>query len=112
MRILFVTPQPPHPTQGGAAIRNWHLIDAAKQAGHQADLLTFGLFRPHDGEQLTLPANARAARGVLERVRDLAIGHAPDLVTRLGAEALRPHVDRLIRERRYDVIQVAGLELW
>lgn len=112
MRILFVTPQPPHPTQGGAAIRNWHLMDAAAHAGHHVDLLTFGLFRPHDGEPSVRPTTARRAPRAVGRLRDLATQRAPDLVTRLGAEMLRPCIARLVNEHRYDAVQIEGLEMW
>jgi glycosyltransferase involved in cell wall biosynthesis len=112
MRILFITPDVPHPTRGGAAIRNWHLIDAAIEAGHQADTLTFGHFRPHDGEPRALPATASGGPTTLDRLRNLAMRGAPDLVMRLGAERLRPTVIRLMDEHRYDAMQIEGLEMW
>ncbi|MDQ6832039.1 MAG: hypothetical protein M3008_01465, partial [Chloroflexota bacterium] len=71
MRILFVAPHVPHPTQGGAAIRNWHLIHAASVGGHIVHLITPDMFQegleasPHP---LMLPAYRRI---FARRVRDL-----------------------------------------
>lgn len=112
MRILFVTPQPPHPSQGGAAIRNWHLMDAALKAGHRTDLLTFGLFRSHDGESDVLPMRPRGTRNATDRLWDLVTQRRPDLISRLGAETLRPCVARLVNEHHYDAVQIEGLEMW
>ena len=71
MRILFITPQQPHPTQGGAAIRNWHLIDAARHAGHTVDLLTFGCFQSHHDDQSAISPPASGKRSLARRVGDL-----------------------------------------
>jgi glycosyltransferase involved in cell wall biosynthesis len=112
MRMLFITPQPPHPTQGGAAIRNWHLIEAAKEAGHSVDLVTFGLFQSHDGAACSAPSSSPNGRSLIRRITDLVRSPAPDLAHRLGADALRRTVNDLITHRRYDLIQVEGLEMW
>ena len=112
MRILFITPQQPHPTQGGAAIRNWHLIDAARHAGHTVDLLTFGRFQSHDGDQSAISPPASGDRSLARRVSDLLRSPAPDLVYRLGANGLRETVRDLHRQHPYDLIQVEGLEMW
>jgi hypothetical protein len=112
MRMLFITPQPPHPTQGGAAIRNWHLIAAAKNAGHTADLLTFGLFQSDDRDAQSVPPSRMSGRPLIRRISDVARTPQPDLANRLGADILRETVCILARQRRYDLIQVEGLEMW
>lgn len=112
MRILFVTPQLPHPTQGGAAIRNWHLMHAAMTAGHTVHLVTPDLFREGlDGppQPLMLPAYRRT---LARRLRDLARSREPDLARRLGAHRLRPEIARRCRAGAYDLVQVEGLEMW
>ncbi len=112
MRILFVTPQVPHPTQGGAAIRNWHLMQAAITAGHTVHLLTPNLFR----EGMDGPAQALALpqyrRTFAHRLRDLVLSREPDLARRLGARRLQAAIARRCRDSAYDVIQVEGLEIW
>ncbi|MGI8854569.1 MAG: glycosyltransferase [Thermomicrobiales bacterium] len=112
MRILFITPQLPHPTQGGAAIRNWHLIDAARNAGHTVDLLTFGLFQSHDGEVSASPPVSSDGPRMTARVRHLIRNADPDLAGRLGADALCATVRDLTARVQYDLIQVEGLEMW
>ena len=112
MRILFVTPQMPHPTQGGAAIRNWHLMRAAAAAGHTVHLMTPDVWQAGSDappESLTLPAHRRTRA---HRVRDLVLSREPDLARRLGAHRLRPEIARRCREQKYDLIQVEGLEMW
>lgn len=112
MRILFVTPQLPHPTQGGAAIRNWHLMHAAMAAGHSVHLITPDLFREcleGPPQPLILPAYRRT---LARRLRDLALSREPDLARRLGAHRLRPEIARRCRAGAYDLIQVEGLEMW
>jgi glycosyltransferase involved in cell wall biosynthesis len=112
MRILFVTPQMPHPTQGGAAIRNWRLMHAATAAGHTVHLITPDMFQDcldAAPQPLTLPVYRRT---LARRLRDLALAREPDLAHRLGARRLRPEIARRCRETRYDLIQVEGLEMW
>ncbi len=112
MRILFVTPQMPHPTQGGAAIRNWYLMQAAAAAGHSVHLITPDVFRDDPGapsQLLVLPTHRRT---LARRIRDLALSREPDLAHRLGAHRLQSEIARRSRENTYDVIQVEGLEMW
>jgi len=112
MRILFVAPQMPHPTNGGAAIRNWHLMQAAAEAGHVVHLITPTHFRTGldaPPQPLTVPTFRRT---VAHRLRDLVCSREPDLAHRLGAYRLRPEIARRCREYGYDLIQVEGLEMW
>ena len=95
MRILFVTPQPPHPTQGGAAIRNWHLMEAARNAGHTVDLLTFGLFQSDDGEACSAPpVTAGPSGSFARRISGLVSQREPDLAHRLGADGTARNLPR------------------
>lgn len=112
MRILFVAPHLPHPTQGGAAIRNWHLIHAASVGGHIVHLITPDIFQEGlDGSPrpLMLPAYRRT---FARRVRDLVLSREPDLACRLGAHRLQPQIARRCQDDGYDLIQVEGLEMW
>lgn len=112
MRILFVTPQVPHPTQGGAAIRNWHLMHAARTAGHTVHLITPDLFLGCLDASLQPLMLSVYRRTFARRLRDLALSRQPDLAYRLGAHRLQPEIARHCREARYDLIQVEGLEMW
>jgi glycosyltransferase involved in cell wall biosynthesis len=115
MRILIVTPQPPYPPAQGAAIRNWHLLHALAMR-HQVDLLCFGTGRPD-------PALCRVAQRVrfvppppprspLARLYTLLCSSDPDLLRRLDSAAFADALASLLREERYDALQVEGLELW
>lgn len=102
----------PHPTQGGAAIRNWHLMHAAATAGHTVHLITPDRFQAGPDappQPLAIPPYRRAPA---HRVRDLVWSRAPDLAFRLGAHRLQPEIARRCRDDAYDLIQVEGLEMW
>src|SRR5919108_3126388 len=113
MRILMVAPQPPYPPAQGAAIRNWHLLQALATR-HQVDLLCFGTGLPD-------PALGRVARQVVhvppprrslaERVRTLLFSDEPDLLRRLESPAFVQAMRALVGQHCYDVIQIEGLEL-
>ncbi|MGI8689088.1 MAG: glycosyltransferase [Thermomicrobiales bacterium] len=111
MRILFVAPHLPQPTQGGAAIRNWHLMQALV-GGHIVHLITPDMFQEGlDGSPrpLVLPAYRRT---FARRVRDLLLSREPDLARRLGTHRLQPEITRRCQDDGYDLIQVEGLEMW
>ncbi|MHB8644682.1 MAG: glycosyltransferase family 4 protein [Thermomicrobiales bacterium] len=112
MHILFVTPHLPHPTRGGAAIRNWHLMQAAANAGHVVHLITPDAFQDAPDappQPLALPTHRRT---FARRVRALMLSREPDLAHRLGAYRLQPEITRRCRDDGYDLIQVEGLEMW
>ncbi len=115
MQILLVTPQPPYPPAQGAAIRNWHLLQALA-ARHRVDLLAFGTGRP-------APALCQIARRVLfvppppprspiARLYTLLFSSDPDLLRRLDSAAFADALAALLRQERYDALQIEGLELW
>lgn len=121
MRILFLTPQPPDPTGGGGAIRNWHLMRAAADAGHGVDLVTGG---GEGGDRVAIPfvgqaydAGPYARRSTPRRVRDLLTTVRPDLALRLAHPRVAATVARALdaantEGRPYDVIQIEGIEMW
>lgn len=112
MRILFVTPHMPHPTQGGAAIRNWHLIHAATMAGHTVHLITPDLFMEDPDGPVQALALPQYRRTFARRVCDLVLSREPDLARRLSAQRLQSEIARRCHGHAYDLIQVEGLEMW
>jgi glycosyltransferase involved in cell wall biosynthesis len=119
-RILILTPQLPIPPQAltglsqGTTIRNFNLIAGLAQR-HEVDLLTFtspqplseqrpspesaphpasdtGLLHPYCRQVVAEPAPVRS---LMRRARDTLFNPLPDL----------------LREKRYDVIQVEGIEM-
>lgn len=118
MRILFVTPHPPDPAGGGAAIRNWHLIRAARAAGHIVTVYTFADAREGGSGRGSVHAfPPPPERATNARVRDLLLRAEPDLALRLRAQAMTTEIARTILPRGildtpYDIVQVEGLEMW
>lgn len=119
MRILFLTPQSPSPTGGGAAIRNWHLMRAAADAGHAVDLVTdnFQGSVAIPFVQRAYSAGPHAKRGMPERVRDLLTTARPDLALRLAHSRLATTIAYALdaaqaEDRPYDAIQIEGIEMW
>lgn len=123
MRILFVTPQSPDPIGGGAAIRNWHLIHAAQQAGHRVEVVALHN-HDHDHDRVETAAIPHvpvtmlpfAQRNHWERLRDL-FRIAPDLARRLdgGSHAVSIALQLYHASQSddpFDLIQVEGLEMW
>ena len=120
MRTLFLTPQPPYPTDQGAKLRNFHLLRIAAEAGHEVDLLTF----TPDGR---LPERARAGLGQLchaveaiplpparrprQRALDTLRSSYPDLMLRLWSTEFEQALRTRLAARRYDLLQAEGFEL-
>lgn len=127
-RILILTPQLPIPPQAltglsqGTTIRNFNLI-AGLARRHELDLLTFippsadrdaqraadpALLRPYCRRVIAEPAPVRSAA---QRARDTLFNPLPDMALRLECATLHEHMAALLRETRYDVVQVEGIEM-
>ncbi|PKO23605.1 MAG: glycosyl transferase family 1 [Chloroflexi bacterium HGW-Chloroflexi-1] len=133
-RILILTPQLPHPPQAftgrsqGTTIRNFNLI-ARLARRHTIDLLTFLAPTPGvtdadglDGASIdevallrpycrNIVAAAPPVRTLAQRGWDTLFNALPDMALRLESPAMHAHLDRLLRENDYDVIQVEGIEM-
>ncbi len=112
MRILFLTPQSPNARRGGAAIRNWHLIDAARNAGHHVHLVAFGGPCDDCGVATATILPHPPKHPTWHRLRDLLVSRVPDLAHRLRSAAMRDAVAGLLHGEGFDLIQVEGLEMW
>lgn len=121
-RILILTPQLPIPPQAltglsqGTTIRNFNLIAGLAQR-HEVDLLTFAapevdagpaLLRPYCRQVIAEPA---PMRGLARRARDTLLNPLPDMALRLDSPAMHGRMAALLRENRYDVVQVEGIEM-
>lgn len=114
-RLLFLTPQLPFPPEQGAAIRNYNLIAQVAQR-HVVDLLSFA---PHRGASLgplarlcevvrTVPSPSWSPR---ERLRSLLTSRLPDMAHRLRSEVFAAALGELLSTRRYDLVQIEGIEM-
>ena len=115
MRLLFLTPQLPHPPRQGTAIRNWGLIKSLA-AHHTITLLTFA------GEVESISAELRAVcqrietiplptRTPAHRLLDLVFSPLPDLARRLASPDFLDCLTSLLRAHSFDALFVEGLEL-
>jgi glycosyltransferase involved in cell wall biosynthesis len=112
-RILFLTPQLPHPPHQGAAIRNLNLIKIAAQR-HEVALYSFvrtpdeaeaaGVLREWCGEVRTFPA---PKRGLAERALLTAFSPEPDMGRRLQLAELAQAAGRA----KADLVQAEGIEM-
>lgn len=117
MKILFLTPQLPHPPRQGTQIRNLHIIRGAALA-HQVDLLSFarpgedfdsaGPLRQTCGRIMLVPAPRRRAQ---DRLRTLATTQQPDIAHRLPSAAFTATLEAALKNGGYDAVQVEGIEM-
>ena len=115
LRLLFLTPQLPHPPRQGTAIRNWGLIKSLS-ARHEITLLAFADATDSITPELratcrrieAIPAPHRPAA---LRLRDLLLSPLPDLAHRLYSPAYEAQLASLIQSNTFDAIFVEGLEL-
>ena len=114
MRLLFLTPQLPHPPKQGTAIRNWGLIKSLS-ARHEITLLSFDdtnnisdKLRATCKEIHTIPLPQRTT---LNRLRDLIISPLPDLAHRLASKEFGDKLQSLIINHKFDALFIEGLEL-
>jgi glycosyltransferase involved in cell wall biosynthesis len=119
VRLLFLTPEGPAPPDQGARLRTLALIQAAAQH-HTVDLLSFHApERPVDLDALEALCGsvqvieAPPARSVLGRAWSLLLGidPLPDLAHRFSSPAFEVALAELLTHRRYDAVQLEGLEL-
>lgn len=116
VKLLFLTPQLPHPPRQGTALRNWGLISHLAARGHEVSLLSFD----EDGAPLS-PELQRACarivrvrvprRGTAARLRTLALSPLPDMAWRLWSPEFQRECVALLREAAPDILQVEGIEL-
>ncbi len=115
MRLLFLTPQLPHPPRQGTAIRNWGLIKSLS-ARHRITLLTFA------EPDAALSPELRAAcqrietvppprRTMAARLWQLAASPLPDLAHRLASRAFAERLAALMQSKTFDAVFCEGLEL-
>lgn len=115
--ILILTPQLPYPPHQGTTIRNFNLI-AGLARRHVVDLLTFAPEPLPDCAPAPLRTCCRQiivvaapVRPLVRRARDTLLNPLPDMALRLASPAMHDHLARLLRENRYEVIQVEGIEM-
>ncbi len=116
VKLLFLTPQLPHPPRQGTALRNWGLISHLAARGHEVSLLSFD----EDGAPLSPELQRTCARivrvgvprrGAAARLRTLATSPLPDMAWRLWSPEFQRACAALARETAPDILQIEGIEL-
>lgn len=114
-RVLFLMPQMPWPATQGTALRNFHLLRAIADAGLEVDLIAFG------DPRLPIPLEIAAVcdrieivpvpiRSLFARLRTFLAGE-PDLAWRLSSPDFSTRLDGMLRDGKYDVVQIEGFEM-
>jgi len=117
MNLLFLTPQIPYPPQHGGALRAYNLIRVLAQR-HAITLLSF-VRTPEDLDRVgplrdccqrieTVPAPTRSH---LRRAFSVFLSPEPDLALRLVSTEFQARLDALLRESRFDVLQIEEIML-
>lgn len=115
MRLLFLTPQLPHPPRQGTALRNWGLIQHLSRR-HSVGLISF----TETGQTLdsaplrtaclplvTVPAPQRSRAARLQTL----FSPQPDLAQRLWSAEFAAALQSLLQEYTFDIVHIEGLEL-
>jgi glycosyltransferase involved in cell wall biosynthesis len=114
MRILFLTPQYPHPPHKGTTLRNYNLI-AGLAARHEIDLLSFVDTTPAASPLDRLCRRIATApllpRPNWRRALDTVLSPWPDMGLRLWSHEFQQQFAARLTDAHYDVIQVEGIEL-
>ncbi len=117
MKILLLSPDLPYPSESGAALRNFGIIEGLSAAGHALTLLTFGAAAALSAanplhqlcervQALPLPQQSR-----LQRISTLLTSDSADMQLRLEDPAFRQVLDETLARQPFDLIQFSGLEL-
>lgn len=116
MKLLFVTPQLPYPPQKGTTTRNFNIIKNLSR-DHEVHLISFGDSRDYEalatlrGFCQSVEVCDAPARTMSSRLRDLFLNPLPDLAIRLASLGLARKLRETLLNRRFDVLQIEGLEM-
>lgn len=115
MKLLFLTPQLPFPPQQGTTIRNFNIIKhlAARHAIH---LVSFGTPQELDDSPLReycsrIEIAPPPVRATLTRTYETLASPLPDMARRLHSPVLAQKLTALLRQEKYDAIQIEGIEM-
>lgn len=117
MNLLFLTPQLPYPPEHGGALRAYNMIRVLAQR-HNVTLLSF-VRSPADLDRAgplrdccqrieTVLAPPRSPR---QRALSVFLSPEPDLALRLVSTEFQARLEALLRENRFDVIQIEEIML-
>lgn len=113
-KVLFLAPQLPYPPHKGTTLRNYNLI-AGLSEQHEIDLLTFGERVDPDSPLVRLCRRIDAVpapgRSMATRALTTLFSPQPDMALRLRSPHFAHRLAVWLRERDYDVIHIAAIEM-
>lgn len=114
-RLLIVTPQLPYPPQQGTSLRNFHIVQGLSGATRltlfsltELDSADPGPLAAWCEEIVSAPMPTRSRR---QRLVHLLLTRQADMARRLVTPALRTALHDLLARRRFDLVQIEGIEL-
>ncbi len=115
MKLVFLTPQLPYPPHQGTTIRNFNIIKGLASR-HEIDLLSFGEEVELESSPLReicrrIETVSPPTRSTLRRVAETFFSTQPDMARRLQSRALAEKLAAMLRENKYDVVQIEGIEM-
>ena len=113
-KLLILMPTLPFPPRQGASHRNWGMVKALYDAGHELCLLCAGAgeIAPELSSRcLEVRCVDIPPRGRRQRMVDWLIRGKVDLVERLRHPEFRHELDDILQRHSFDAIQVEGLEM-
>jgi sugar transferase (PEP-CTERM/EpsH1 system associated) len=117
LRVLILTPQLPYPPHQGTTLRNYNLI-AGLSRRHHIHLLSFttaedDLDRAEPLRQVcqVIDTAPQPARTIRQRLWTALGSRLPDMAHRLASPAMQSTLERVLREERFDVVELEGIEM-
>ena len=113
-KLLFLMPTLPFPPRQGASHRNWGMVKALHDAGHELCILcaAAGEIAPELSSRcLEIRCVDIPSRGRWQRMVDWLIRGKVDLVERLRHPQFTHELDEMLLRHAFDAIQMEGLEM-
>ena len=116
MKLLFLTPQLPYPPQQGTTIRNFNIIKHLAPR-YEITLVSFGTSGELENAEPLRALCKRIeiapypTRTIAQRAWTTLTSSMPDMGLRLKSDAMHTLVNQVLREEKFDVVQVEGIEM-
>lgn len=116
MELLFLTPQLPFPPHQGTTLRTFNIVKHVAQR-HSITLLSFGTASelkaatPLASLCRSIEIVEPPARTLSGRAYSTLFSKLPDMALRLESDRMRDLIERILRENKFDWVQVEGIEM-
>lgn len=116
MKLGLLTPQLPYPPQQGTTIRNFNIIKHLAPR-HEITLISFGTpaelanAEPLRALCRRIEIAPYPTRSIMQRAWTTLTSPLPDMALRLKSDEMHATVERVLREEKFDVVQIEGIEM-